>query len=322
MNQQFLLLVICVVIQANLIQNNLENDSIFRPVVLMHGIFSCASALNETLSWIVQDFPGIYVNNVEIGDGFFDSVFMDINEQVDSFAQTVASDPKLRNGFNLLCHSQGCLVSRAFIERYNYPPVHNFISWAGPHQGVYGVPYFNELCPDDICPWLNFVVDLLEEGEWVDTEFQRTISFAAYWKDPFEYSTYIISNIFLADINNEREDKNITYKKNMESLNSVLLLYSEIDDIVIPNHSPWFWFYANNSDSVLVPFNQSATYEDDFIGLQTLYKEGKIEFVGVPCGHTQIPNQPCRAYYDLYTRPYLNNTLPIRKPQFNLVNIL
>ncbi len=50
------------------------------------------------------------MNNVEIGDGFFDSVFMNINDQVANFAATVAADPKLAKGFNAICHSQVHLI--------------------------------------------------------------------------------------------------------------------------------------------------------------------------------------------------------------------
>jgi palmitoyl-protein thioesterase len=59
---------------------------------------------------------------------------------VDEFARVVRSDPRLAKGFNLIGHSQGGLISRAYIERYNDPPVHNFITWATPHGGQYGVP--------------------------------------------------------------------------------------------------------------------------------------------------------------------------------------
>lgn len=38
-----------------------------RPVVLLHGLNSGAGAMSLTQSWIEADFPGIYVNNVEIG---------------------------------------------------------------------------------------------------------------------------------------------------------------------------------------------------------------------------------------------------------------
>ncbi len=60
-------------------------------------------------------------------------------------------------------------------------------------------------------------------------DFQKSISFAAYWKDPFNLDEYAQYNIFLADINNERDAKNETYKQNFESLNYLLLEYSTED---------------------------------------------------------------------------------------------
>ena len=79
-----------------------------------------------------------------------DSLLMDINKQIESFAQTVRSDPELARGFNLIGHSQGGLIVRAYVERFNNPPVYNMISWAGPQAGVFGVPDFNSLCPDAV----------------------------------------------------------------------------------------------------------------------------------------------------------------------------
>jgi palmitoyl-protein thioesterase len=92
--------------------------------------------------------------------------------QVHYFAEILANDTNLRGGFNLIGHSQGALISRhvtilvgntklnrAYIERYNNPPVLNYISWVGPHDGVFGVPDFNYYCPDSdyLCDLLNYV---------------------------------------------------------------------------------------------------------------------------------------------------------------------
>ncbi len=41
------------------------------------------------------------------------------------------------------------------------------MSWAGPHEGVYGVPAFNEICPDYLCPWLDWAMDVVLDGGWV-----------------------------------------------------------------------------------------------------------------------------------------------------------
>ena len=115
----------------------------------------------------------------------------------------------LKDGFNLIGHSQGALVTRGYIERYNDPPVHNYISWVGPHAGVYGVPAFNTLCPDVTCPWIDDLVDdLLTSGASKAT--QKLISFAAYWKDPLNMTDYLADNILIADLNNEKATKNPT----------------------------------------------------------------------------------------------------------------
>ena len=57
--------------------------------------------------------------------------------------------------------------------------------------------------------------------------FESVLTFAAYWRSPLNYSAYLENNRFLADINNERDVKNATYKANFESLNTLALLYSE-----------------------------------------------------------------------------------------------
>jgi len=281
----------------------------WRPVVLMHGLLAGAEAMSHAEGWIKADFPGIYVNNVEIGDGRDDSLWMDLNTQVEVFANVVKSDAKLQKGFNLICHSQGGLLCRAWIERHNNPPAYNYISWAGPHDGVYGVPDVNALCPDYLCPWLDDIMDLLVEGAWTDPFMQQHISFAAYWKDPYEYDEYLEYSLFLADINNERTTKNATYKANIISLNRMSLIYSTTDNIVIPKESPWFEFFAIDSDYIIEQWNQTHQYIDDWLGLQTLYKAGKLLHYSVPCGHQDIPRSSCKQYYDMYSRPLLNNTL-------------
>jgi len=289
---------------------DIDDTPNWRPVVLMHGLLASAEAMSHAQGWIEADFPGIYTHNVEIGNGQDDSLYMDMNQQVEVFAAQVQNDSKLANGFNLVCHSQGGLLCRAFIERHNRPPVYNYISWAGPQDGVYGTPMFNYLCPDDYCPWLNWLMDLVVDGSWIDQEFQSHVSFAAYWKDPLDMEDYLTYNIFLADINNERDQKNSTYKKNIASLNTVLLEYSTIDNIVIPMQSPWFFFYANGSDTEIVPMNQSKAFIEDWIGLKSLYDQGKLLMEPVPCDHQDIPRDDCKQWYDKYTKPLLNNTLP------------
>lgn len=61
---------------------------------------------------------------------------MEINSQVDKLAAAIRADPNLKKGFNLIGHSQGGLLTRAYVERYNDPPVYNLLGWVPPNDGV------------------------------------------------------------------------------------------------------------------------------------------------------------------------------------------
>jgi len=288
-------------------------SSQWRPVVLMHGLLASNEAMSHAANWIQQDFPGIYIANIEIGDGRSDSLMIGMNDQVAEFAAKVQNDSKLQGGFNLIGHSQGGLITRAYVERYNDPPVYNLISWAGPQMGQFGMPAVNAICPDQdaLCDFFLDLMDLLMYGEWVDEWMQNHISFAAYWKDIFEYDLYLKFNTFLADINNEYDSKNNTYRSNLMSLNAYLLEYSTIDNIVIPMSSPWFEFFAIGEDTTVVPWNQTDLYVGDWIGTKTLYESKKLFMYAIDCDHQDIPRDVCKKYYDMYTKPLLNNTVTL-----------
>jgi len=280
----------------------------YRPLVLMHGLMTGSEAMSHIQGWVNQDFPGMYVKNIEIGDGRDDSLFMNLNDQCASLAKQILEDPKLAKGFTLIGHSQGALTSRCAIQRYDLP-VYNFISLAGPQDGVYGVPDFNALCPDDLCPWLNVFFTSIVDGSWIDRVIQSTISFAAYWKDPFDYDNYLKYSIYLADVNNELAVKNTTYKSRLLRLNQMLLIYSTIDDIIIPAQSPWFYFYPEGNDKTVLPLQNSTQWTEDWLGLRTLYDSGRLIFKSLPCDHQDIPRDVCKPYYISEYRDLINTTL-------------
>jgi len=272
----------------------------YRPVVMMHGIAGDAGDMVLVPQWIQEVLPGTYVKNLEIGDGYWDSMFMPLNDQVQSMCTQLKEDENLAQGFNLIGYSQGGLITRGYIERCNDPPVHNFISWSGPHQGEFGIPQE---------PDLQWMVELVADGpyySWIQDEF----TFAQFWKDPFQYDEYLKYSTYLADINNERPVKNQTYVDNIKSLNLMVLLISSVDTIIIPKESSWFEFYDMNSDSVVIPLNQSQFYQEDFIGIRYLDEQKRLKFHTDSCPHPDYPDEDCKKFFTLYTLPYLNNTLP------------
>lgn len=75
------------------------------------------------------------------------SFIVPIEDQIDEFAATVRADPKLAGGFNVVGLSQGGLVVRGYVERYNDPPVKNLISICGIQGGEFSCPLELDLIP-------------------------------------------------------------------------------------------------------------------------------------------------------------------------------
>jgi palmitoyl-protein thioesterase len=265
----------------------------------MHGIGSDSNSMSLPVQWITTAFPGIYVKNIEIGNGYWDSFFMDLNSQVEDFCKQINSDPKLQRGFNLIGYSQGGLVTRGFVQRCDSPPVYNYITWSGPHGGQFGIP---------VAEWTWIFRDIWDM--MYDTEIQDHVSFAEYWRDPFELPTYLNYSIFLADLNNEKTIKNETYRTKMMSLNTLVLLQTLVDDIVQPPSSGWFQSYAPNNDQEVIPLRQSDLYLEDRLGLKYLDEQGKLHLFSCQCQHADYPREVCHDVFTNYTLPFLNNTLP------------
>ena len=83
-----------------------------------------------------------------------------MNDQVAFVAEQLGSIPDLKDGFDAIGFSQGAFVIlhlassnsdldllgiggqflRAYIERYNNPPIHNLITFGSQHMGVSDIP--------------------------------------------------------------------------------------------------------------------------------------------------------------------------------------
>jgi len=229
---------------------------------------------------IEKQLPGVYVYSIEVGDtpsqdtenGFL----MNVNKQLVQVSQKISNNPNLTNGFNAIGFSQGGQFLRGYVERYNDPPVHNLITLGGQHQGVYGFPK----CPGQNRTLCEIVQKLIDLGVY-ESFVQDHLVQAEYWQDPLNMDEYIDKSVFLADINNQKPEKNQTYKDNMISLNLFVMVKFTLDTMVYPRESEWFQFFAPGQNKVILPFNQTDIYVEDWIGLQELDQNGKIVFI--PC---------------------------------------
>jgi len=261
-----------------------------RPTVLWHGMGdTCCNPLSmgSVKREIEKSLPGIYVFSIEIGTsaiadqmaGFIGNV----NDQVAGVCKTLKADPKLKDGFDAIGFSQGGQFLRAYVERCNDPPVHNLITFGGQHMGVSDIPD----CMGANQSLCKIMAELLSRGAYVPGVRDVSVQ-AQYFRAPMEYPNYLADNIFLPDLNNEKDAKNATYKANLISLDNFVLIKFTNDTMVVPKESSWFGAFAIGSLSTIVPMQSQPLYTQDWIGLQTLDKAGKLVFKTCPGEHMHI----------------------------------
>ena len=276
----------------------LSSSKTFRPVVLMHGITATARDLDEFAGWIKETYPGIYVISIEIGNGADDSFLLPMNRQVEMFCKTVRDDPNLKQGFNMLGFSQGSVIVRAAVERCSLP-VYNLITLSGINAGVFGVPNLQSLP----VPFRELISDFVYEDA-----IQDVISVAGYWRDPYQLDKYMSRCRFLPDINNELPNRNETYRENILKLNSFVMTYSDVDEIVTPGLSGWFLGYKPNSVEVET-WNESRQFTEDLLGLRTLWEQGKIYRFTSHVPHGDSDHDRNKQFLFQNIMPFFNNTL-------------
>ncbi|PYI26528.1 alpha/beta-hydrolase [Aspergillus indologenus CBS 114.80] len=101
-----------------------------------------------------------------------------------------------------------------------------------------------------------------------------------------EMELYLQHSNFLADVNNERDVKNETYKENLSSLEKFVMLMFEEDGVVHPKESAWF--AEVDADGVVVGLRDRQIYKEDWLGLRELDEKGALVFRTVPGRHMEI----------------------------------
>jgi palmitoyl-protein thioesterase len=274
------------------------------PVVLWHGMGDdcCDPASMGYIKKLIEDHvPGVYVYSIEIGKNIIDDTangfLMNVNDQIVYAHANLSAIPELSQGFNAVGFSQGGQFLRAYVQRFNNPPVNNLISVGGQHQGVFGFPR----CPGDNVTLCEITRKLLNLGAY-EPFVQDHLVQAEYWQDPLNEDEYVNKSVFLADINNQRAVKNETYKQNLITLNKFVMVMFTEDTMVQPKESEWFEFYTIGQDKEVTPLNQSAIWTEDWIGLQELNADNKLAFIPCPGDHLQFTEQ---WFIDNIITPYL-----------------
>ena len=156
------------------------------PVVFMHGLTGTAKD-GETLGKMIEKHhPGqpFYSLPVDEGDQSFNSLVTQVKDVQDTIQTLIDKYPsQFANGFHLVGHSQGGIITRAVVEESDKFNIRNYVSLAGVQGGVYGhCEQFGGSC-DDVTKM------------FYSPDKRDSYSIAQYWRSPDKCHDLVISNI-------------------------------------------------------------------------------------------------------------------------------
>ena len=248
---------------------------------------------------VAAAYPGMYSVSVDVANGF-DSYVTPMWQQVDEFAAVVQSDPNLAGGFNAAGLSQGGPVVRGYIEKYNNPPVHNFVSICGVQGGEFECPLEFQKIP--------LLCDTFLKNPYDFLEGLTSLSFSDYWVESMNMTRYYAENKFLVPLNNQQRDPsahNATFKANFKSLNHLVLIEALNDTVIYPAVSEQFGGYIDGSLHTTYNFTTWAPYTSDSFGLRSLHEAGKVTLGSFVGDHLQFSAE----YWNTNVLPWFNTSM-------------
>lgn len=284
------------------------------PLVIWHGLGDdfARDGLHEVAALAQQVNPGTYVHVIKLADSASAdrqaTFFGNLTEQIEDVCQQLASEPILSTApaINALGFSQGGQFLRAYVERCNFPPVRNLVTFGSQHNGI---SKFQSCASagDWVCRGAEA---LLRSGTWTDFVQSRLVP-AQYFRDPEQLDAYLEHSNFLADVNNERDVKNLTYKTNLISLNRFAMFMFDEDQTAVPKESAWF-AEVNMTSGEITPLKERDIYKQDWLGLKVLDEEDKLDFKTIPGAHMHLTDQILSEAFKEYFGPVEVDLPPTR----------
>jgi palmitoyl-protein thioesterase len=260
-----------------------------------------ADGLKDVAKFAQEVNPGTFVYLIRLdedpGSDRTATFYGNVTEQVHKVCEDLAAHPILSTApaINAMGFSQGGQFLRGYVERCNNPPVANLVTFGSQHMGI------SEFQACETNDWLcRGAQALLKANTWGSFSQGKLVP-AQYYRNPEDMENYLSYSNFLADINNERKEKNQTYVDNMLKLEKFAMYLFEEDKTVIPKISGWFGTYDSTTGEE-IGLHNSTLYKEDWIGLRAMEKLGKLDFVKAKGGHMRLTDKVLEDAFIKYFR--------------------
>lgn len=274
------------------------------PLVVWHGLSDSydASGLKSVMDLAERVNPGTYTYAIRLSnDSSADrraTFFGNVTTQVSDVCSELASHPVLSRApaINALGFSQGGQFLRAYVQKCNDPPVRNLVTFGAQHNGI---AEFQKCAPVDLL--CKAAISVARKSVW--TQFsQNGLVPAQYYRSPEDLPSYLNYSNFLADINNERQDKNETYARNLASLKKFVMVVFGKDKTVVPRESGHF-AEVNVTSKRVTPLRERKIYKEDWLGLRALDEKDGLAFREVDGEHMELNDEVLEEVFAEYFAP-------------------
>lgn len=281
------------------------------PLLIWHGLGDRydADGLQSTGTLAQKVHPGTFVYYVRTdddgGNDRTNTFFGNLTTQLDDVCETLHNVSELRtqDGMRVdaLGFSQGGQFLRGLLERCEGLSVRSLVTFGSQHNGI---AQFQE------CGTFDFLCKgataLIRGNAWTDYVQNKVVP-AQYYRTVNETTglasdEYLEHSNFLADVNNEREEKSKAYKKKVASLEKFAMYVFEDDVTVIPKESGWF-SEVNATSGEVIPLRERKMYKEDWLGLKELDRKDGMVFRTAGGGHMQLTDKVLKEAFKEFFGP-------------------
>ena len=274
------------------------------PLIIWHGLGDAYDSEGiRSVGELYQGlYPGSYIYTVRLGeDAGADrhaSFFGNLTEQVNEVCDDIRANEELSRApaANALGFSQGGVFLRGLIERCDAVHVRNLVTFGSPHSGI---SQFTECAAGDW--WCKIWSGTLKSNTWGSLA-QSTLVPAQYFRDSEDMENYLLYSNFLADVNNERQEKADSYKARIASLEKFVMYKFQEEDVLHVPESSWF-ADSNTTSGLLTRLTDRDLYKEDWLGLKKVDEAHGLIFRTTPGKHMQIQEGALADAFKRYFAP-------------------